>query len=87
MRVFLVISLMLWAGSASAESDPEQLFKQSCGRCHRDAERLTAQLGWALGAKTPEERRDWFDDFIATHHSPDPDSRAAIAEWLAGIAS
>ncbi|OWY15326.1 hypothetical protein DEM26_06325 [Thioclava sp. NG1] len=87
MRVFLVMTLTFWAGSALAEPDPAQLFTQSCARCHRDAERLMARLGWALGSKTPEERREWLDDFIVSHHSPDPDSRAAIAAWLAELAS
>ncbi len=87
MRVFLAVFLTIWAGAALAETDPSQLFAQSCGRCHRDAVRMVAKVDWAADIQTPEARRDWFDGFMVRHHSPDADSRAAIAEWLAGIAS
>lgn len=86
MRVFLAISLTLWGGFAQAETDPAQLFAKSCSRCHKNAEALVTQMVWAPDTETAETRADWFDGFIARHHSPKAGDRATLAAWLSGLA-
>lgn len=86
MRLVLTLMLIGSATLAQAQTDPAQLFQKSCGRCHQDAEALVDTLRWALTTKTPEDRTEWFDDFIKAHHSPKAGDRAAIAAWLSGLA-
>lgn len=64
-----------WAADASA-------FEAHCAKCHERASALARRLEGG----TKEERMATLGKLLETHHVEDPQARAAIVEYLAGLA-
>jgi hypothetical protein len=63
-----------------ARSD-EALFKSNCAKCHARAQTLARKLP----GNSPEEKSALLAKFLETHHSPSPEHRAALVNYLVGL--
>lgn len=68
---------LILAGSAAAQ----EAYEKHCAKCHASAGRLARKLeGGATDEKAAKLER-----FLETHQKLDPETRAKLAEYLAGL--
>jgi hypothetical protein len=64
----------------AARSD-EALFKSNCAKCHARVQTLARRLP----GNSPGEKSALLAKFLETHHSPSPEHRAALVNYLVGL--
>jgi mono/diheme cytochrome c family protein len=76
--ILLPVLLILASAPPSVAQDGSQLFLQRCGDCHG------ARAIGVWGRKLPndEQRRQWLEGVLATHHSPPETERALIIDHI-----
>jgi hypothetical protein len=65
------------AGQAAAQ----EAYERHCANCHASADRLARKLEGA----NPKEKAAKLDQFLESHRKLDPEVRAKLAEFLAGL--
>ena len=86
MRLLMLISISLaLAGAPQAASqdaihlqDAGELFAQRCADCH-GARAISA---WGRKMPNEEQRRQWLEGFLQTHHSPLVAEHAPIIAYI-----
>lgn len=60
-----------------------QAWSDTCAKCHRSTE----AIAYALPDADDRAGKDRLNRFLAMHHAPDDEARAALVNWLADQAS
>jgi mono/diheme cytochrome c family protein len=82
MDAMLKLLALIGAGLISAgQADAQEAFERHCAKCHASAGRLARKLEGA----TAEEKAAKLGQFLETHRKLDPDVRAKLADYLAGL--
>ncbi|MFO1037276.1 MAG: cytochrome c [Geminicoccaceae bacterium] len=79
-----IMAVIGFAGAALAAAIPDgqQAFAQNCQRCHRAG---PASLGKAVTGLDDPKKQASLEAFLQRHHAPDPATRDALVDWLAGV--
>lgn len=81
LHISVVLLQLLTTVDLAAAADAAA-FETYCARCHERASTLARRLE----GTTDDERARALTQFLMTHHVEDADARAAIVDYLVGLA-